>query len=242
MTMLRRIRTAWRPAACGFLLALGLGLSACAVDDNTLEARLEKARISIDKGDYATAEALLQEICPVLADCPDNILALLGEAQMGAGGVDVLNLISAMDGLSAGDDTAVFDLVDAMFGPGGVDAGQLSDLANAIVTLQTIATPTADSTLELAMAAAAHMVGSVMLTTDPDNTGVFNSGAVDAPLAATVTSDLVLVTDSAAAVDAFLAGTTDATTNLEGLTADIEGPGGNGVIDAGELAAFVGSL
>jgi hypothetical protein len=221
---------------------LALGLTACAVDDATTAAQLEKAQIAIDRGDYATAQTVLLELCPVLASCPDNILSLLAEAQMGAGGVDVLTLIDAMDGLSGGDNTAVFDLVDAMFGPGGVTASKVADLSDAVTTLQLIAGPTVDNGLELAMAAAAHMVGSVMLATDPDNDNVYDSGAVDAPLAATVTSDLLLVAASAAAVDAYLAGTTDATANLEGLTADIEGPGGNGTIDATELAAFVGSL
>lgn len=229
-----------RPALCGLALALTLG--ACAVDDATTAAKIEKAQIAIDRGDYATAQAVLLDLCPVLASCPDNILALLAEAQMGAGGVDVLNLIAAMDGLSGGDDTAVFDLVDGMFGPGGVDASKVADLAAAISTLQTIAVPTADDGLELAMAAAAHMAGAVMLATDPDNDNVYDSGAVDVNLAAAVTTDLLLVTASAAAVDAFLAGSTDATTNLEGLTADIEGPGGDGTIDAGELTTFVGSL
>jgi len=239
------LRTALRPAACGLVLVLGLSLSACAVDDATLEAKLEKAQISIDQGDYSAAEALLLEICPVLADCPDHILALLAEAQMGAGGVDVLNLIDAMEGLSGGDDTAVFDIVDAMFGADGVTAQEVADLADAIATLQTIAVPTASDALQLATAAAAHMVASVMLTTDPGNTGTLDSGLVTAPLAADVTSDLLLVSANAAAVDAFIAGTTDATTNLEGLIGDIDGSGGgtiDGTIDQAELSAFVGSL
>jgi len=241
--MLRVIRRILRPALFGLVLGLAaFGLTACAVDDSTTAAKLEKAQIAIDKGDYGTAQAVLLDLCPVLASCPDNILALLAEAQMGSGGVDLLNLIAAMDGLSGGDDTAVFDLLDAMFGAGGVTAGKVADLGDAITTLQLITGPTADDGLQLAMAAAAHMVGSVMLVTDPDNDNVYDGGAVDASLAATVTTDLLLVTASAAAVDAYLSGSTDATTNLEGLTADIEGPGGDGTIDAGELATFVGSL
>jgi len=240
------LRATPRRAAFGLVLslglALGLGLSACAVDDATLEAKLEKAQMSIDQGNYAAAEALLLEICPVLAECPDHILALLAEAQMGAGGVDVLNLLAAMDGLSTGDDTAVFDILDAMFGADGVTGAKVADLVNAIATLQTIAAPTANDTLQLAAAAAAHMVASVMLQTDPGNTGTFDSGLVDAPLAAAVTNDLLLVTSSAALVDAYLGGTTDATTDLGGLIEDIEGPGGDGVVDASELTTFVGSL
>jgi len=240
-TMLRFIRRVLRPAACG--LALAFGLTACAVDDSSLEAKLEKAQIAIDAGNYAAAEAILLALCPVLATCADNILALLGEAQMGAGGVDVLTLIAAMDGLAtAGDDTAVFDVINAMFGSDGITAAEVANLNDAITTLQLIASPTADDDLQLATAAAAHMVGSVILQTDPDNDGVYDGGLVDSTLAASVTSDLVLVSSSAAAVDAFLAGTTDTTTDLSGLTEDVEGTGGDGVIDATELSTFVGTL
>jgi hypothetical protein len=238
--MPRFIRLTLRPAAWGLVLALGL--AGCAVSDTSLEATLEKAQIAIDKGDYPAAEALLLDLCPILAECADHILALLAEAQMGAGGVDVLNLIAAMDGLSGGDDTAVFDILDAMFGADGVTALEVADLGDAISTLETIAVPTAGDALQLAMASAAHMVATVILTTDPGGTGTLDPGLVTAPLAAAVTNDLVTVAANAAAVDAFLAGTTDATTNLGGLIEDIEGPGGDGTIDASELSSFVGSL
>lgn len=232
---------AW-PVLGGLLVALAVGLSACAVDDNTVAARLEKVQMAIDKGDYATAEAILLDMCPVLATCDDNLLALLAEAQMGLGGVDTLDLLASMDGLVAGDDTVVFDLLDAMFGADGVTAQDVLDLSDAVTTLQLIAVPTANDGLQLALAAAAHMAASVMLATDPDNDNVYDPGAVDATLAATVTADLGLVTASANAVEAFLLGSTDVTSNLDGLVADIEGPGGDGVIDQAELAAFVGIL
>lgn len=229
-----------RSALIGLLIALGL--SACAVQDGTVEARIEKAQMAIDRGDYAAARAILLDLCPVLTSCDDALLALLAEAQMGLGGVDVLNLIAAVDGLTGSDNTAVFDVFDAMFGTAGVSAQAVADLGDAIATLGTIAAPVAGDQLQLAVAAAAHMAASVLLVTDPDNDGVYDTSGIDSTLAASITNDLLTVAASAAAVDAYLAGSTDVTTSLDGLIADIEGPGGDGVIDTAELTAFVGSL
>lgn len=222
---------------------LALSVAACGVDDQTLEAQLEKAQMAIDRRDYASAEAILEALCPDPATCRDDIASLLAEAQMGSGGVDALDLLGAIDGLSATPGgTDVFDVVDAMFGTDPLASTRVDDLQAAIDTLSAIPSPTADEQLQFLVAAAAHMVASVLLATDPDNDGSFDTGGVDATLTATVNTDLTLVVDNAAAVDAFLGGGTDLTGDLSGLRDDIEGAGADGTVSQAELTAFVGSL
>jgi hypothetical protein len=228
------------PSLLGVLLALGV--TACGVDDTSLEAQLEKARIAIDAGDYATAEAIVEALCPSLASCSDDLIALLAEAQMGLGGVDLLNLLSSVEDLVIVDNTEVFDVVDAMFGTDGVDATAVADLLDAIATLQALAAPTATDQLQLAIASTAHLVASVMLATDPDNDDVYNTGGVDATLAATVTTDLNVVLANAQAVETFLGVNTEVTDDLEALRDQIEGAGADGTVTAAELSTFVGTL
>jgi len=224
-------------------VSLAFSVTACGVDDTTLEAQLEKAQMAIDRRDYASAEAILSALCPVLSVCRADILSLLAEAQMGSGRVDALNLLSLVDNLSATPgSTDVFDVVDAMFGTDPVVTANVDDLQAAIDTLSAIPSPTPDQQLQLLVAAAAHMVASVMLTTNPENDATWNAGAVDATLTATVNADLDLVEANAAAVDAYLGGTTDITGDLQGLRDDIEGPGADGTVSQAELTTFVGSL
>lgn len=224
---------------------LALSMAACGVDDKTLEAQIEKAQIAIDRRDYASAEAILNALCPVLSTCRADILSLLAEAQMGLGRVDFLNLLDAVDQLAdnpSPNSTDVFDVVDAMMGTGTLVQSEVDALQNAIDTLAAITSPTANEQLQLLVAAAAHMVASVLLATDPDNDGTFNTAGVDQTLADTVNADLDLVETNAAAVDDFLGGTTDITGDLEGLRDDIEGVGADGTVSVAELTTFVGSL
>jgi len=222
---------------------LAFSVTACGVDDKTLEAQLEKAQIAIDHRDYASAEAILQALCPVLATCRADILSLLAEAQMGSGRVDALSLLSQIDTLSASPTTAdVFGVVDAMMGTDAFTTANVDDLQAAIDTLSAITSPTADQQFQLLLAAAAHMVASVALLTDPDNDGVYNSAAVTSGLATTVNTDLDLVEANAAAVDAYLGGTTDITGDLNDLRSGIEGAGADGTVSQAELTNFVASL
>jgi hypothetical protein len=228
-------------ACFGALLAFSV--TACGVDDQTLEAQLEKAQIAIDHRDYASAEAILEGLCPVLATCRADILSLLAEAQMGLGRVDALNLLSLVDTLPATPGTTdVFDVVDTMFGSDGFTSTNVDDLQSAIDTLSAIPSPTADEQFQLLVAATAHMVAAVLLATDPDNNGVFDTGGVTAGLTTTVNTDLDTVETNAAAVDAYLGGTTDITGDLAGLRADIEGASPDGTVSQAELTTFIGSL
>lgn len=225
---------------------LTLFLAACGPNDDTDLARLEAAKIAIDAGDYASAEALLLTFCtdPLdVATCDPSILELLAEARMGLGGVDLLNLLAAYDGLVPTGNTDAFVLIDAMFGPGGVTAQSVADLQNALDTLAQIASPTADEELMTAVAAATHLAASIILAADPDGDGVYDTTGVNmTALTATVANDLAIVQASAAAVDAALGGTSDITSALDGLVADIEAAGGgvvNGTIEQAELTNFI---
>ncbi|MBI5137764.1 MAG: hypothetical protein HZA24_10600 [Nitrospirae bacterium] len=228
------------------LLAASLALFTlgCGADKDSASAQLEKAMMAMDSGQYALAITYLDTLCPPpRTGCADEILSLVADAQMGLAGVELVNLIANLNAAAAGN-SAAFNSIIALFGAGAIDATDVTNLADSLATLQAVATPTTSTQLQTAVAAAAHLVASVAVAADPDGDGVYNAGAVDQPLVDAVMSDLTVVVDSAAAVDTALgAGSNSSLTqDLNGLIADIEGPGGNGVIDVAELQAFVGLL
>jgi len=228
-------------ALCLMLVPVG-----CAVQDDSAEAKLEKAMMAMDIGDYTTALAVLNALCPDPNACADHILSLMAEAQMGLSGIELLNLLNAVEAIGAGaGNTAVWAAVDSLFGVGGISAGDVASLGNAVATLQTLGAPTSSDQLQLAIAAAGHMVAAVTAVTDPGNTGTHNPAAITATELNAVVTDLLLIVTNVAAVDAALGTGSDLTGDLNGLTADIEAAGGgtvNGTIELAELQAFVGAL
>jgi len=221
-------------------LALALSLAGCGLDDATLEAQVEKARIAIDAGDYAAAQATLEALCPVLAVCPDDILSLLAEAYMGQGGVDVLTFLEQVD---LGSAPTTFDLLTGMLGTTD-SATKLAELDDALAALAAIPARTADEEFQYAVASACHAAMAIVdATFDGTN---YNAGAVDATLTATVVADLEVVLPSLDEVAAaLLGGTSDATDELNAMVAELGGsanPDNTVTLTQGQLATFVGTL
>ncbi len=232
-----RNRIAAGALAVSLLLAPG-----CAADKDSTAAQLEKAAIAMDQGDYSVAESVLLALCPDLATCSDDILSLLGEARMGLGGVELTNLLDQLDPANrSSSSNQVFDAMNALFGTSAITAGDVASLQSAIDNLGSIGTPTTSDQTQLAVAAATHLVASVITLTSPDNGATFNSNLVTPALASVVTADLAILVNNATAVATTL-GANDLTTDLNSLLVEIEGPNGDQVISAAELTAFVGAL
>lgn len=234
------------PSLLGVLLALGV--TACGVDDTSLEAQLEKARIAIDAGDYASAEGIVEALCiaPPASptNCSDELLALLAEARMGQGGVDLLSLLSDVDGVLGTDSTTVFLALAGMFAATGVPPDALTDLQDAIAALEAIAVPTASDQLQLAVAYATHLVATIVGEADPGNTGTYTSAGLTGASVTAANIDLPKIITSSQAAEALLIGFTgtDVTDGLEALRDHIEGPGADGTVTLTELQAYVDTL
>lgn len=86
-------------------------------DDDTEEAKMEAAKIALDKGDYAEAVSLLEELCgtdTANLTCDDTAKADLASAYMAtATGLDVLQLIAKAEEAAA-DPTGSFTTVSTL--------------------------------------------------------------------------------------------------------------------------------
>ena len=80
----------------------------------------------------------------------------------GLAGLNAFDLVAEAENLDSADLTAFYDVLAGL-----VDPTALASLNDAITLLEGI-TRTADEDLLLAMASAAHLVGSVLLAADPD--------------------------------------------------------------------------
>ena len=225
----------------GFLagaLALGLMVAplGCGVDDTSVEAQLEKAMMAMDAGNYNGALATLNALCPDINVCSDDILALLGEAQMGLAGIDLLGLLNQLTGTGTTNATT-FGAVDTLLGTGAPDTASLQ---GALDALTQIAAPAASDQLRLAIAATAHMVATVVAVVDTNNDGVYND-PVSAGLGVIVTQDLPLLVQGIDAVNAALGTASDLTTDLNNLLGGLDANGDSSISDT-ELQNFVNTL
>ncbi len=220
------------------LLAIGLMTAplGCGVDDTSVEAQMEKAMMAMDAGNYTSALATLNALCPDVTVCTDEILALLGEAQMGLAGIELFGLLDQLTGTTTNATT--FGAIDTLLGTGLPDTASLQ---GALDALQQISTPAASDQLRLAVAAAAHMVATVVEVVDPNSTGVYTSAPVSAGLGVIVTQDLPLLVQGIDAVNASLGTTTDLTTDLNNLLAGLDANGDSTISDT-ELQNFVNTL
>lgn len=225
-----------------FAALLALTLTAGCADKTSHEALLEQASMAIDKADYASAVAILEGLCPDETACSDEVLALLAQARMGLSGVDTFSLLTAFDTGGAGS-TFVFNTLDAMFGTGGVTLDDVTRLQDAITSLQNVDQPTAADNLDLALAAAAHLVASIRFAADPGYTGTWKApaGVELTALTAAINADLVLVQNNVAAVEAALGQPSTLTTQIDQMIADLTGAGALPVTEV-QVAAYIGTL
>lgn len=147
----------------GFLLATGLFLggadgSGCG-DDSTKEAKLEKAKIALDKGNFSEAVETLQELCGTdvsAPTCDQEIISLYASAYAGRAGLDIFDLIKEAADQQATDGATSYTLFSKHFSsPTSVD---VTDMDAAVSLLTSIASRTPDQGLQLAVVATSDLV------------------------------------------------------------------------------------
>lgn len=130
-------------------------------DDNTQEAKIEKARIAIDQKEYTDAIQTLEEFCGTdfaAPACDPEITSLYASAYAGRAGLNIFQLVSEGAGRPAGSDSS-FTLFSSHYAAS--TPADLSDMDRALALLQSIplsAPRTPDQGLQLAVTATSHLV------------------------------------------------------------------------------------
>ncbi len=131
-------------------------------DDDSFEAKLEEARIALDKGEYSTAINLLE----ALNDAnPGNatIQQYLSNAYAGLAGLDTFNLLTTIETLDETGNSGSIDMMGLILGDrnGVLTAAQLQtkieSIENAIHALEGISSPNDDHRVQLGILAVAHI-------------------------------------------------------------------------------------
>lgn len=130
-------------------------------DDDTTEAKIEKARIALDKGEYAVAIETLEEFCGTdftAPTCDPEIVSLYASGFAGRAGLDLFDLIS-----EAADQPASSSSSFTLFSRHFAEAtGQdVTDMLTAVTLLNSIpsqAPRTSDQGLQLAVTATSDLV------------------------------------------------------------------------------------
>lgn len=134
-------------------------------DDSTEEARLEEARMALDKGDYTTAVNIFLDLCGLSAadptsgtpTCDNATISLLASAYMGRAGLDLIKIIdTAAQTGSTGPNGTFVEFSQLLL------AGNETDMHNALVILNNIPGKTPDQNLQMAVAAAADTLMIIM--------------------------------------------------------------------------------
>lgn len=138
-------------------------------DENSREARLEEARIAMDRGDYGNAVPLLQSLS---ASYPADgeIARALAAAWSGRAGLDLLGL--AAQAAAAADNASlstIGELLETL--PNPVDDGNLADIAASVAGWSAVAS-TPNDYYSLALAQLTQGMLVIVKDTDTDGDGV----------------------------------------------------------------------
>ncbi|MFH2065557.1 MAG: hypothetical protein ABIK15_10200 [Pseudomonadota bacterium] len=184
-------------------------------DDDSFEAKLEEARIALDKGEYDKAIDLLTVLDN---ENPGNatIQQYLSNAYAGLAGLDTFNLLMTIEALDDSNNSGSIDMMGLILGDsnGLITASQLQskleNLENAIHILEGISSPNNDHKVQLGILAVAHIsltLGNIVLE-DQGGTSV------------TLTED-ALASQYSSGQPAEFSNVSPATLNTSGLTADL---------------------
>jgi hypothetical protein len=138
-------------------------------DDNTTQAKIEKARIAIDKKEYAEAIQTLEGLCGAVLTaptCDPEITSLYASAYAGRAGLNIFQIISEGAGRTAGRDSS-FTIFSSHYAAS--TPSDLSDMDKALTLLNSIplsAPRTPDQGLQLAVTATSHLVMTLGGLTD----------------------------------------------------------------------------
>ncbi len=140
-------------------------------DDDSFEAKLEEARIALDKGEYSRAVELLE----ALDDAnPGNatIQQYLSNAYAGLAGLDTFNLLTTIETLDERSNSGSIDMMGLILGNsnGVLTAAQLRaklvNIENAIHAMEGISRRNDDHKVQLGLLAVAHIaltLGNIVL-------------------------------------------------------------------------------
>ena len=130
-------------------------------DDNSKEAKVEKARIAVDKKEYPAAIQTLEELCGTVLTsptCDPGIVSLYASAYAGSAGLNVFNLIAEGANRLESPDSS-FTLFSSHFA--AATSQEVGDMNNALILLKAIpsqAPRTPDQGLQLALTSTSHLV------------------------------------------------------------------------------------
>ena len=145
-------------------------------DDSSFEAKLEAARIALDKGEYARAVELLEAL---YSENPGNavIQQYLSSAYAGLAGLDTFNLLTTIEALDDNNNSGSIDMMGLILGDstGTLTSAQLQEkLANivsAMDALEGISDRNDDQNIQLGLLAVAHVsltMGNIVLEDQGD--------------------------------------------------------------------------
>ncbi|MDC4222667.1 MAG: hypothetical protein MPW15_00060 [Candidatus Manganitrophus sp.] len=140
----------------GFLLSTGLFLGGAEgqgcggksvfesmADDSTDEAKLEKAKIALDDGEFADAVEILADLCGTdltAPSCDPEVVSLYASAYAGRAGLAVFDLVKeAVD--QEVSDNGSYALFSAHFSSPHTNPEQVSDMNNAVILLSSLPGP-----------------------------------------------------------------------------------------------------
>lgn len=160
------------------------------VDNDSSAAKIEEAKIALDKGNYDEAISQLQDLCGndlTNLTCDNETKSNLASAYMGASGLDVLKLIDAADQLSQ-QTTAKSDFTTFSQLLPDQTTENVTNMYNAVTILSSIPAleRTNNENLQLATAAATSLiltVGAITSGFDAD-TGLPNRDLTANPVTA----------------------------------------------------------
>jgi hypothetical protein len=126
-------------------------------DENTKEAKIEKARIAVDQKEYAVAIQTLEELCGAVftsPTCDPEIVSLYASAFAGRAGLNVFDLIAEGADRPETPDSS-FTLFSSHFA--AATAQDVSDMDHALTLLRAISR-TPDQGLQLALTSTSHLI------------------------------------------------------------------------------------
>lgn len=130
-------------------------------DDSTEAARIEKARMALDDGDYDAAVETLKELCGTTLTAPTcnpQIVSLYASAYSGRAGLDVFSLIKEAANQQASTGAASFALFSKHFAAVDPTGRNVVDMGNAVTLLNSIPSRTPDQGLQLALVSTGDLV------------------------------------------------------------------------------------
>gem|GEM_PF-2204632 len=217
----------------------------------TSQAKMEEAKIEMDKGNFSAAIQTLQELCGTdlaQATCDNETIGLLASAYSGRAGVNLFNLINTA-ALTATGTTNSFSTFSTLL-PTPTESNK-TDMASALTLLSGVFPRTPNQNLQLAVVAASHLVTGIGV----DLTNGFNT-RTGAPIhvpsywevetaeinfgtVTGVSNDLALIVIGVEGSG--LTNREDLTDDITEIENDLDGDQ-NGIVTPGELQLYLATL